>query len=224
MRFGLHLPNFGNCGYDLSSMRCHEKITSVLCQIQRYRKALHFEYAVFHPPEDNSVPEPFDYYVQNLRYVDVPLVLENIKTYDTDRFQGFYRCLKGELGDRLQGICLDVPHAHLAGENWVDFFHALGSEVKVVHLSDCREGVDFHYPFGIGGDLHLEEILKRLKRLGFDGVLNFEMLPPSPRHLDAYFETYLRAREFFHPEGMGEVRRRMAFIGRLGRWIGTFYR
>jgi sugar phosphate isomerase/epimerase len=224
MSLGLHLPNFGNCGYDFSSLGSKERIETVLSQIELIGKRFDFRYAVFHPPEADSSGKSFDFYIENLLRVGIPLVLENVQGFTVERFVDFYRYANEKLQGRIQGVCLDIPHAYLTGEDWQGFYQTLSSEIKVVHLTDCRDDIDFHLPFGIGGDLCLEEILKTLQMEGFDGMLNFEMLPPSLGHLDAYFKTYLRAREFFDPKGLGRVRRRMKLISFVGRVVEAFLR
>lgn len=219
MRLGLHLPNFGNCGYDFSSRKSRETIDAVLNQIQRYGNRFDFQYAVFHPPEADTSPETFAFYVQNLQRVKIPLVLENIRSYDINRFKAFYRRMQQELEPQLQGVCLDIPHAYITGEDWVDFYRTMEDHIKVIHLSDCIGTTDSHLPFGMDGHLHLEEILEKLRQLGFNGILNLEMQPPSLQDLNAYFQTYLRAKEYLQPDGMQKTRRRMKRISLLGRGL-----
>ena len=220
MKLGLHLPNRGNCGFDLSSSGHREKIESLLHKIDRYRKIFDFQYAVFHPPEENSVYRSLTFYIENIRQIHIPLVLENIRSLSLEQFLEFYKWLKEEIRDRSIGICLDIPHALLSGEDWKKYYHSLNSVVKVVHLSDCDEE-DRHLPFGLGGTLELEHILATLDEFGFDGVLNFEIKPPSIRNLDAVFENYLLARKYYQPEGMGKVQQRKKLITLMGQVIGV---
>ena len=224
MELGLHLPNVGNFGYDLASSDRTDEIASVLRQLEKYKNMFRFRYAVFHPPEETSSRTSVDFLEQNLRKADVPLVLENIQALDFDRIIDLYERLYKNLEGRIGGMCLDIPHIYLHGEDWVECYRAMKSEVKVVHLSDCAGGKDEHLPFGVGGDLYLMEILEVLKDEGFDGVLNFEIKPPSLGKMGAFFDTYIQARDFLQPEGMRKVRRRMNMIGFLGRCPGIFLR
>jgi len=179
MKLGLHLPNAGNRGYDFSSQKHAAIIRDDLLRIGHHRCLFRFQYAVFHPPEMGTLDSTKEFFIQNLRQVGVPLVLENIRGYTPETLMDFYKWLKNDLGDRLWGICLDIPHAHLTDRRWKDYFYMLRAYVRVIHLSNCKDGDDKHLPFVVEGDLALEPILTLLKREKYDGFLNFEILPPS---------------------------------------------
>ena len=219
MKLGLHLPNVGNCGFDFSSLDQKKKVEHALNDIKKHGKAFDFRYVVFHPPESDSYTSSPTFYIENLEQVDAPLVLENIRSWPAERFIGLYQRLQKILGGRLAGLCLDIPHAHLSGENWVDFYRTFQSEIKVIHLSDCTGDEDLHLPFGMGGQLSLERILETLQHFGFDGILNFEINPPSIAHLDAVFSGYLKAVEFFECRGIKRMRRRMRLMALLGKSV-----
>ena len=220
MTLGLHLPNMGNCGYDLSSLDQEETVASVLEDIEKNRTRFKFQYVVFHPPEGRSDAAAFDFYVQNLRKVNCPLVLENTREWPLHRFRDFYGIIRELLGTRLIGMCLDIPHAYLSGEDWTAFYRAFGDEVKVVHLSDCHPEEDSHLPFGLGGILNLQKILQTLRSFGFDGTLNFEINPPSLTDLDAVFSNFLQGNAIFRHETTRKARHRMKRIAWLGTNIG----
>ncbi len=179
MKLGLHLPNAGNRGYDFSSQKHSAIIRDDLLRIGRYRNLFCFQYAVFHPPEMGGPVGADGFFIQNLLQVGVPLVLENTRGYTPESFIDFFKRLKKDLGDRLWGICLDIPHAYLTNQRWETYFRRLRPYIRVIHLSDCKDGDDKHLPFGIGGDLALKSILTFLKDKRYDGFLNFEILPPS---------------------------------------------
>ncbi|HEX9935356.1 MAG TPA: TIM barrel protein [bacterium] len=178
MDLGLHLPNTGTCGYDFSSENHAERIQEDLADIHRFGLKFAFAYAVFHPPEADGKTIT-DFYLRNVRETALPLVLENIRGYSPETFRHLYRDLKKELGNNLWGICLDVPHAHLTNGDWKRYYRILESDLRVIHLSDCKNGQDSHLPFGFGGELALLPILSFLKEKGYGGFINFEILPPS---------------------------------------------
>jgi sugar phosphate isomerase/epimerase len=178
MALGLHLPNAGNKGYDFSSQDRAESIMNDMAHILRFAAGFRLRYGVFHPPETGK-RRVTDFYIRNLKNTGLPLVLENIRGMDPEAFHSFFKGMKKALGDSLWGICLDIPHAHLTNGDWQSYFLRLVRHVRVVHLSDCRNGEDRHLPFGAEGELHLPSILRFMRRKGFDGFINFEILPPS---------------------------------------------
>jgi len=217
MRLGLHLPNLGNYGYDFSSRNRLENIAADLDAIRKYGSWFDIQYAVFHPPEADKSPDAFQTYVRSLKSVDLPLVLENIQGDSVDSFGAFYTNLRYGLGDALRGICLDIPHAVLSGHDWTEFFHAFQSEIRVIHLTDCAAGADSHMPFGLGGDLDLDEILTFLLDEEYQGVLNFEMMPTGLNALDEYFGSILSAKERMDSSNLVKSRKRIRQVVRLGR-------
>jgi hypothetical protein len=186
-------------------------------KIEQYRDAFHFQYAVFHPPENDSSQQSFDFYIHNLLKIKIPLFLENPQGWPLDQFNHFLFQVQSKLGDQLHGICLDIPHVYLSGKDWIQFYRMLHDKIWIIHLSDCKENEDLHLPFGFGGDLNLQDILKTLDREGFDGILNFEINPPSLNELNSVFETYLQAKEFFHPVENKKMKHRMKIASRLGQ-------
>lgn len=186
---GLHLPNFGNKGYDFSSVSSKARSEKVIRNLHETLRVVDFQYALFHPPETDESDRDTDLLFELLRQIPVPLVVENLKSCSGQAFVSFVDTCRDKLGDRLAGICFDVPHALLAGEDWKDFYTSLADQVRVVHLSNCRLPEDNHYPFGMPGDLDLADVISFLKSRNFNGVLNFEIKPPSPRHINHMFHT-----------------------------------
>ncbi len=223
MMLGLHLPNVGNFGYDLSFLKRKQEIEFLLREIEQYRNGFHFKYAVFHPPEGDTSQQSFDFYIQNLLKVKIPLFLENPQGWLLDQFSPFFFQVQEKLKDQLHGICMDIPHLYLSGEDWIKFYRILYKKIRIIHLSDCKNNEDLHLPFGLGGDLNLQNILKTLDQEGFDNILNFEINPPSLNHLDCLFKTYLQATEFYHPGKNFKMKYRMKIVSRLGRCAGLLF-
>ena len=68
----------------------------------------------------------------------------------------------------------------LSGDDWRDLFRRFRSQIRVIHLSDIRGSEDRHAPFRDGGTLNLETILGYIMEQGYQGVINFEILPDGP--------------------------------------------
>jgi hypothetical protein len=179
MALGLHLPNAGNRGYDFACRRNGGQIRADLARIRLHGPSFGFRYAVFHPPEREARGGVTDFFIRNLADTGLPLVLENIRGYSVRRFLRYYRLVKSELRDRLTGVCFDVPHAFLTDPDWKTFFRILAPEVRVVHLSNPRHGEDMHLPLDRQGPLRLDETMAFFRDAGYDGVIDFEILPPS---------------------------------------------
>ena len=222
MSLGLHLPNLGNFGYDFSSFHSAEIIESVLEKISVHRNRFNFQYAVFHPPEACNTDDGFQYYIHNLKRVHLPLILENIPSYSLERFRKLYRHIKNELGNRIVGICLDIPHAIIAGDKWRDYYRYFTIDVKAIHLSDCTDKKDLHLPFPYGGELSLNDILHFLKQENYNGIVNLEIIPPSIRQVNTVLETYLLATEILEHDGCEKMKKRMHLVDFIGRLLGSF--
>jgi hypothetical protein len=197
MELGLHLPNIGNLGYDFSLSSYKGQIENDITLITQHRDKFNFVYAICHPPEKNNGKDSFNFYVDNLRQVGIPLMLENSLPCTYSRHQSVYKKLKTALGDSIEGVCLDIPHTLLSGEDWKENFLRWGPCVKVIHLSDCSPGQDKHLPFGSRNYLQLREIFDFLSQNRFQGILNFEIKPPTWGHVDLMLETYSEAAEYF---------------------------
>jgi hypothetical protein len=210
---GLHLPNVYNVGFDFSSLDKVAEINHTLKQIHLNRHI--FQYAVVHPPQADTSSPALNYYITNLKQIQVPLVLENIPEMSFKNFNNFLNRIEKSLGKAL-GICLDIPHAELSGEEWKRYWHHFHDKIQVVHLSDCNLKVDLHIPFGLGGQIHLHSILSFLKQ-NFNGILNFEMQPPSLKDLDAYFDSVIQAYRLFEPGKVRWIKKRskpVIFVGK----------
>ena len=224
MVLGLHLPNHGSQGYDFSSPEARERVESDIRAIRVNSEGFDFRYAVCHPPEACTEEQGYAFYLHNLRRLDIPLVLENSRGISDGAFLDFFMRLREPLGERLTGICLDIPHAHLAGWDWQAFLHRFKHDVRVIHLSDCSAGEDSHLPFGFGGDLSLEDIIETLLAEAFDGVLNLEILPPSISDLGAALDTYDRVTGLLGIETRKKGYKRKRIVIILSRLLECIHR
>ena len=189
MGLGLHLPYVGKYGYDFGYTPAKKEIDLLLDTIQRTRHLLPFDYAVFHPPESDPKHVSYDFLVENLTRLNVPLVLENNLGYSLESFVQVAEKIEKQLGALLSGFCVDIPHAFLAKEKWQSFYQHFAGRVKVVHLSDCDGKRDSHLAFPFAGGLDLDAIIQELVSLNFDGILNFEIKPPSLAKGHTIFQT-----------------------------------
>lgn len=89
-----------------------------------------------------------------------------------------------EYRTELLGFCFDTGHANLVGIDFENFITTLGSRLKVLHVHD-NDGIrDLHQiPFAFTRtrdnkpSTDWEGFIKGMKRLGYQGVINFETAP-----------------------------------------------
>ncbi len=74
------------------------------------------------------------------------------------------------------GICLDTGHLNLVeNRNQVEFIRAAGKYLKALHLADNEGKTDQHLlPFS-SGSVNMVEVISEMKKLGYDGLYNFEV-------------------------------------------------
>ncbi|MCD6116105.1 TIM barrel protein [bacterium] len=190
----LHLPNFGGHGYDFSSALHRSEIKQDIEKVNILASKFNFSYAVFHPPEMDRKHISLDLYWSRLKQIPIPLLLENISILTPQEFSEFYLSAKSRLGSRIAGLCFDIPHAFVAGYDWKKMYQEHSADIKEIHLSDCYEHSDAHMPFNMGV-LSLSETLNTLQKYGFNGVLNYEIKPPSARDVVYLFQTYKKTLE-----------------------------
>ena len=200
-RTGFHLPNEGDNGYDFSCRSYDQKIESVINLVNTYKEKLNIEYCITHPPECHpenfSQAERIDTLLKNLSRLDCPLIIENIPSLSIDEFDHFYDLAKTTLKDKILGICFDAPRAFIRGDDPIDMIHHLDGSIYSVHLSDCKKRHDLHLPFGLGGDLPIDAILKELKKKGYEGNINLELMPRSLSDVTAVIDSYLKILRIF---------------------------
>ena len=102
-------------------------------------------------------------------------------------------------GGEVLGFCFDTGHANLVGIDFEDFIVTLGHRLKVLHIHD-NDGVgDLHQiPFTFTrsrenlSSTDWEGFVRGLRRIRFDGVLNFETAPVMTAFPEAMKPDVLR--------------------------------
>ena len=100
----------------------------------------------------------------------------------------------GALGADL-GLCLDVGHLLCTGDLPVgDVIRKYADRLLQVHLDDIRDGEHLHRMFG-EGELDLEETLRVLGEVGYEGLAAVELSRDGHRGAEAAREAmeHLRA-------------------------------
>jgi len=193
---GFHLPNHHDAGFDFSSQERDPEIKDLIRLINRHHQELHVQYCLSHPPESQqsgrSEAEMISYLLNNLKLLEPPIILENVQGWEQAKFEQFYSQAKDFLGKQLIGQCFDAPHYFLQGEDPVEFLRSTNGEIQFMHLSDCRKGYDAHLPFGLSGELPIDEILRTLKRQDFKGFINLELLPRKVADIKPLIKSYLK--------------------------------
>lgn len=95
--------------------------------------------------------------------------------------------LNEKFGAEVIGFCFDTGHANLVGIDFEDFITVLGKRLKVLHIHD-NDGIgDLHqipFTFTRGRENRAstdwEGVVRGLRKIRFDGVLNFETAPVLP--------------------------------------------
>ncbi len=73
------------------------------------------------------------------------------------------------------GICLDTGHLNMNGGDCAEFVESAGSILKALHVSDSiGAGCDHMLPYG-AGDADWKKFMRALKRIGYNGLFNFEV-------------------------------------------------
>ncbi len=92
--------------------------------------------------------------------------------------------INDKFGAEVIGFCYDSGHGNLVGIDPYKFITTLGRRIKILHLHENDGLADLHQiPFTFTKTrenksvLDWDGVLKALKEIGFDGVLNFETAP-----------------------------------------------
>lgn len=91
-------------------------------------------------------------------------------TYDPDAFALY--CIKNSLP-----INFDTSHIASFNYNIVEFYKKYHTHIKMIHLSDFKNGVE-HLPLGDGA-LPLTDLLSKMKKTGYSGFISFEIFKSS---------------------------------------------
>ena len=193
---GFHLPNLHDAEFDFSFEEREAEIQKLIQQINQHHHELNINYCLSHPPENRrsslSENQLIDYLLNNLNKLEVPIILENIQTWDSSKFENFYNKASNILGKKLIGQCFDAPHHFLQGEDPVEFLNQCNGKINFIHLSDCRKDFDAHLPFGLAGELPIDDILEILKAQNFQGIINLELLPRNLKDIKPLIDSYLK--------------------------------
>ncbi|MDZ7372626.1 MAG: sugar phosphate isomerase/epimerase [candidate division KSB1 bacterium] len=220
---GFHLPIVCEDGWDFSTKSASEEIERLVRLINAHREVLHLRYAIAHPPEPGNGgkidPEAADFLFENLRKLELPIYIENIPSLPLEGYREFYRQAESILGRQVAGMCYDGPHYLLAGVDPVAVLDSLDGHVGCVHLSDCRGSEDDHFPFGKGGAMPIEAIIRRLRRSDFRGVINLEIRPSDFRDIFPTIQSYLTVLRAFRPGKYLAARVRVALLYPLLRHV-----
>ena len=196
IRTGFHLPNRHDAGFDFSCQEREAEINRLIHLINRHHQELHVQYCLSHPPEGNrsgrSEAEVIAYLLNNLKLLEPPIILENVQSWEQSKFEQFYLQAKDFLGEKLIGQCFDAPHYFLQGEDPVEYLINTNGTIQFIHLSDCRSGYDAHLPFGLSGELPIDDILRTLKQQDFKGIINLELLPRKITDVKPLIHSYLK--------------------------------
>ena len=197
---GFHLPLIAEHGFDFTQRENKDKIDDLIYFINQHRHELNLMYCVAHPPEGGedgaSSEEELDFLIENLKRLDVPVILENVETWSANDFDSLIDLMRNELKRKFIGLCFDPAHAFLRSEDIFERFAAIAPQVRCIHLSDCARGHDAHLPLG-QGELPVEKFLQLVAQVRYDGVINLEVIPSSLREVGAVIKSYLQVLRVF---------------------------
>ena len=91
------------------------------------------------------------------------------------------RAFVDQFGSKNVGVYFDVANTLVFGypEHWIEI---LGSRIKRVHFKDYRRNVGTTDGFCdlLSGDVHWPAVMAALHKVGYDGWIAAEMIPPVP--------------------------------------------
>lgn len=82
-------------------------------------------------------------------------------------------------------LTLDIGHAHIedkSGTRALDFIKKFPDRIRHVHVSDNSGKEDDHLPIG-AGTIHFPEIIKALKKIGYDDTVTLEVFSKDRNYL-----------------------------------------
>lgn len=145
------------------------------------------KYIIVHPfrPEKNVKKANMDFYRSLEPYAakaGVKIALENMWGWDERRGHIVSKVCSvpdefcefaDELGTENFGVCLDIGHCGLVGEDEASFIKKLGSRLTCLHVHDTDYRKDLHtLPFM--GEIDYEPICAALKEIDYKGDFTFE--------------------------------------------------
>ena len=124
---------------------------------------------------------------------DVTICLENMpmRGFSLAKPKDILRLVR-EIDDPHFKICLDTGHvaAFNGAVNLAEEVRRLGSEIRILHVHDSRNGQDLHMMPGYG-ILDWQEFILALKEIRYPGVFSLET-KPSPKLSNDAFEKMSR--------------------------------
>lgn len=216
MAAGFHLPLSAEHGFDFTQQEAKEKIDDLIYFINHHRHELNLLYCVAHPPEGAadgaSSEEELEFLVENLKRLDVPVILENVESWSANDFDSLADLIRHELKRKFIGLCFDPAHAFLRGEDIFARFTAIAPQVRCIHLSDCARGHDAHLPLG-QGELPVGKFLQHVAEARYDGIINLEVMPRSLQEVGAVVKSYLQVLRVFKKGKYFSTKTRLALGG-----------
>ena len=83
------------------------------------------------------------------------------------------RLIEDDTEDLDAGICLDYGHAHIMGDV-ADAIEEVSGHLLTTHVHDNRRRADDHLP-PFGGSINWDVAMMETQKIGYDGVLMFEV-------------------------------------------------
>jgi sugar phosphate isomerase/epimerase len=190
MKSTYHLPVEGIEGYDFSYPDRKKDINDIIKLLNQNSDDLNLILGVFHPVQKKG---DYKTLIENLKQLNIPLVIENVEDHSDEEFQEFYVKFKDELGDQLKGWLFDVAHSYLRNgkDNFLKLLDLLPfNELEEIHLSDCTEEEDSHYSFG-AGVMPIKDILDEIKKRNFQKIIvnEIDAYPSVWSTIDSYREV-----------------------------------
>ena len=111
---------------------------------------------------------------------DVYICLENLGRPGANSIKDLLEMIEAVGSDRL-AVTLDTGHLNIAKTSTQrDFILAAGKRLKALHIADNEGQTDQHMmPFG-RGNVDFGEVIRTLREIGYDGILNYEI--PGENH------------------------------------------
>lgn len=143
----------------------------------------------------------------HLKKYGVVMAIENLFSYDRQRKKMVkaacstteeWKYYIDTLGRDCFCACFDIGHANLVeGESHVEIIEKMADRIQVIHAHDnhglltCEYGdMDFHLP-PFTGTCPWRNIMRALKKVGFDGTFSFECGGNSVKECSVDYGRYL---------------------------------
>ncbi|WP_462137055.1 cobamide remodeling phosphodiesterase CbiR [Candidatus Mycalebacterium sp.] len=116
------------------------------------------------------------------------LFVENLASYPFNRLEPVFECSPARL-------CLDIAHAHKAGDDWKEIYLASGDKTGIVHFYMHDPDSGRHLGFQDAPPDFVSGVTGELLSSGYEGVLTIEMFGeedffPSKKIVDSEIEKW----------------------------------